>query len=275
MIDIPAEYVAAVRRALEEDDAVNDITTLSVVPEETRGRARLIANERCVIAGLEAVHAAFTLLDPNLTVTLLVADGDPVDKGEVVATIEGRLRPILSAERVALNFIQRLSGIATLTRLYVESAGDAQILDTRKTTPGLRLIEKDAVYHGGGAQHRLSLSDGILIKDNHIAAAGSITAAVKAAQALNRLVEVECDTLDQVREALAAGADEILLDNMDIPTLKAAVAVVGGQIPTEASGGITLVDIPEVAATGVDSISVGALTHSAPSIDFSLEIEAV
>ena len=259
-----------VRRALDEDRAHDDVTTLSTVPAHATGTARLIANERCVLAGIEAFTVAFRLLGP-----IEVArepDGSWLEPGAVGATVEGSLRAILSAERVALNFVQRLSGIATLTRDYVERAGGVPVLDTRKTTPNLRALEKAAVRAGGGQNHRENLADAVLIKDNHIAAAGGIEAAIAAARTAGLSIEVECDTLEQVGLAAAADVEAILLDNMDADTLREAVRIVAGRARTEASGGVTLDTVGEIAKTGVDVISVGALTHSAPAIDFSLDV---
>jgi nicotinate-nucleotide pyrophosphorylase (carboxylating) len=265
-----------VRAALEEDRAGDDVTTLATVPESARGIAKLIARVPCVVAGLDAFAESFAALDDSVRVEVLVGDGAQAQPGDVVATVSGSMRAILSAERVALNFVQRLSGVATLTRAYVQAAGGrAVIKDTRKTTPGLRALERAAVRAGGGTNHRNDLGAQVLIKDNHIAVAGGVEVAVKSAKASGGWVEVECDTLDQVREAVEAGADEILLDNMDAATLTQAVALVAGRARTEASGGITLANVAEVAQTGVDSISVGALTHSAPAIDLSLEVEAI
>lgn len=271
-----AELSRLVRVALEEDCAGEDVTTLATVPESARGIANLIARTPCVVAGLDAFAESFTALDATVKVEVLVAEGAQAQPGDVVATVEGSMRAILSAERVALNFAQRLSGVATLTRAFVQAVeGRATVKDTRKTTPGLRALERAAVRAGGGTNHRNDLGAQILIKDNHIAAAGGVELAVKSAKASGGWVEVECDTLDQVSEAVEAGADEILLDNMDAPTLRNAVTLVGGRARTEASGGITLANIADIARTGVDSISIGALTHSAPSIDLSLEVEAL
>jgi nicotinate-nucleotide pyrophosphorylase (carboxylating) len=265
-----------VRRALEEDDAWNDVTTHAAVPAGSKGRARLVAREACVVAGMDAFAATFTEFDPSVAVVILTPDGEQARAGAKIATVEGRLRSIITAERTALNFAQRLSGIATLTRAFVDASGGAEIRDTRKTTPGLRALEKAAVRAGGGTSHRGSLGEAILIKDNHIVAAGGVGAAVESARANAVHVEVECDTLEQVQEALEAGADEILLDNMDLETLRKAAALVREHgRRTEASGGVTLDTVAAIAETGVDSISVGALTHSAPAIDLSLEVEAV
>jgi nicotinate-nucleotide pyrophosphorylase (carboxylating) len=252
-----------------------DITTRAVVPPGARGRARLLAREEAVLAGSEAVERTFALLDPEVVVTWAAKDGDRVAPGDVVATVEGPLRAILAGERTALNFLGRLSGVATLTRRFVEAAGGVEVRPTRKTTPGLRALERAAVRAGGGGAHRMGLFDAYLVKDNHVAAAGGIRAAVERVRAADpgRRVEVECETLAQVREALEAGADEVLLDNMDLATLREAVRLARGRARTEASGRITLATVGAVAATGVDAVSVGALTHSAPAVDFSLEVE--
>lgn len=262
-----------VRAALEEDRADHDVTTLATVPEGVLGRGRLLARSACIVAGLDAFEAVFATVDPSIKLDRVLDDGAQASPGDVVATVDGPLRSILTAERTALNLVQRLSGTATLTKAFVLAAGSAVVIrDTRKTTPGLRALEKAAVRAGGGTNHRNDLDEAILIKDNHIVAAGGIEPAVRAAKATGRWVEVECDTLEHVRAALAAAADEILLDNMDIPTLRTAVELIGGRARTEASGGISLANVREVAATGVDSISVGALTHSAPAVDLSLEV---
>ena len=260
-------------RALEEDRAFDDITTQVTVPADATGRANLIARNDCVFAGFDAFAAAFFLLDDRIVVTSRITDGRGASAGERLATVEGALRPILSAERTALNFAQHLSGIATMARAFRNAAPGVEIRDTRKTTPGLRWLEKRAVAAGGGTNHRADLAAAILIKDNHIVASGSIERAVKEAKATGLHVEVECETLDQVRAAVTAGADEILLDNMDVATLRSAVQEVAGRAKTEASGGVTLDTVAAIAATGVDSISVGALTHSAPAADLSLEVE--
>lgn len=264
-----------VDRALAEDDADRDLTTLATVPADARGTARLVARATGVIAGLDAFRAVFERLGA-VTIELLVADGDRVEAGAIVARLHGPMRALLTGERTALNLVQHLSGVATQTRAFVDAAPDAVIRDTRKTTPGLRLLEKAAVAAGGGTNHRLSLADQILIKDNHLAVAGGVRAAVEAARREVRgaWVEVECDTLEQLDDALEAGADEVLLDNMRIEELAEAVRRTGDRARTEASGGITLDAIAAVAATGVHAISVGALTHSAPALDLSLEVEA-
>jgi nicotinate-nucleotide pyrophosphorylase (carboxylating) len=265
-----------VRRALEEDDAWNDVTTLAAVPEGLKGRARLVTRQDCIVAGTEVFTATFIEFDPGLTVAISLADGARATAGATVATVEGEMRSILTAERTALNFIQRLSGVATLTRAFVDRAAGAEIRDTRKTTPGLRALEKAAVRAGGGTGHRGTLSAAVLIKDNHIVAAGGIEQAVATAKMRAAAVEVECDTLEQVGRAIDAGADELLLDNMSVEMMAQAVEMArAAGLGTEASGGVTLETVADIARTGVDSISVGALTHSAPAIDLSLEVEAV
>lgn len=265
-----------VRRALAEDlgDA-GDITTDALVPAGAHARGALVAREDCVVAGLPVLAAVFAALDPGVKVASVVDEGGGARAGDVVAEVEGPTRAILAGERTALNFLQRLSGIATLTRRFVDRAPGAELRDTRKTTPGLRDLEKYAVRIGGGTNHRMGLYDRVLIKDNHVAAAGGVRAAVERIRASRPSlpVEVECETLEQVREAVEAGADEILLDNMDPRTLREAVRIAAGRARTEASGGVTLETVSEIAASGVDAISAGALTHSAPAIDFSLELE--
>jgi nicotinate-nucleotide pyrophosphorylase (carboxylating) len=272
---------ALIARALEEDIGFGDITTLCTVPAERTLAAAIIARQPGVIAGLEVAAAVFRAVDATLHLELLAADGAAVTPDARVARIEGNARSILTAERTALNFLGRLSGIATLTaRCVAAVAGTgAAIIDTRKTTPGMRALEKYAVRVGGGRNHRFALDDGILIKDNHIAAAGGIGPAIAGArQGAPHLlkIEVECETLDQVGEALAAGADVILLDNMSLGQQREAVALIrqhDAHILIEASGGIGTDPqrLAAVAATGVDFISLGALTHSAPNFDFSLE----
>lgn len=267
-----------VRAALMEDlGAYGDITTRTVIPSGTRYTARLQAREAGTVSGLQVAALAFRLVDPALTVTAHKADGDAIAPGDLLMEIEGAAASILSAERVALNFAGRLSGIATQTRAFVaETAGTrARITCTRKTTPGLRIVEKLAVLHGRGFNHRLSLSDAILIKDNHVAAAGGIRPALRAvkAQASHMVrTEIEVDRLDQLAEVLdEGGADAALLDNMDTPTLREAVAMNAGRLVLEASGNMRLDRIAEVAATGVDYISAGALTHSARTLDLGLD----
>jgi nicotinate-nucleotide pyrophosphorylase (carboxylating) len=260
-----------VRAWLAEDFGDGDLTSESVVPEGTAAEGAILLKERGVVCGLEVVHAVFGELDPNVRFEASAADGAETE-GEV-ARLEGDGRALLGGERLALNVLGRLSGIATATRRYVDAVAGtgATILDTRKTTPGLRALEKYAVRCGGGTNHRLGLDDGILIKDNHLRLAGSIGVAVERAKATGVEVEVECDTLEQVREALDAGADMILLDNMRPAQLAEAVALAGG-CALEASGGITLDNVRAVAESGVDFVSIGALTHSARALDVSMEV---
>ncbi len=267
-----------VRAALTEDlSPMGDVTTRAVVPTGTCYAARLNAREAGVVSGMQIAALAFRLVDPALTVETCVTDGSPIAPGDTLMRIEGEAASILMGERVALNFAGRLSGIATLTSAFVaETRGTkTRITCTRKTTPGLRVVEKMAVAHGGGSNHRFGLSDAILIKDNHVAAAGGIRAVLEAAKAARShmmRVELEVDRLDQLEEALeVGGADVILLDNMDTPTLRRAVALAGGRVVLEASGNMQLSRIAEVAATGVDYISSGALTHSARTLDLGLD----
>lgn len=267
-----------VRAALTEDlSPMGDVTTRAVVPAGVRYAARLNAREAGVVSGMQIAALAFRLVDPALRVETLVTDGSPIAPGDTLMRIEGEAALILMGERVALNFAGRLSGIATLTSAFVaETRGTkTRITCTRKTTPGLRVVEKMAVAHGGGSNHRFGLSDAILIKDNHVAAAGGIRAVLEAAKAARShmmRVELEVDRLDQLEEALeVGGADVILLDNMDTPTLRRAVALAAGRVVLEASGNMQLSRIAEVAATGVDYISSGALTHSARTLDLGLD----
>jgi len=277
-MDIPQiQFEPLVRAALAEDIGPGDITTSLCVPEGARATATVMAKSAGVIAGLDVAALAFWLLDSNIEWQAQVEDGFRTGPGRTpLAVVSGNARAILTAERVALNFLQRLSGIATLTARYValvEGTG-ARIVDTRKTTPGLRALEKYAVRVGGGFNHRLGLYDAVMIKDNHIQAAGGIGAAVAQARAHiphTMKIEVETDTLAQVDEALDAGADIILLDNMDTATLRQSVAKIGGRAITEASGGLTEERVAEVASTGVDILSIGALTHSSPALDISLD----
>lgn len=268
----------AVRRALDEDlGRAGDITTQATIPPSCLAQLVIVAREDGIICGLPLAEAAFHLISQGVRFTARIGDGMAVRAGDVVADVEGSARAILSAERVALNFLGRLSGIASLTRRYVDQVAgtEARIVCTRKTTPGLRAFEKYAVRCGGGSNHRYGLDDAILIKDNHIAVAGSIKQALQAAKhAAGHLVkiEIEVDTLPQLHDVLAEGADAVLLDNMDIKTLKQAVALVEGSMLTEASGGVTLETVAAIAATGVDMISVGALTHSAKVLDLGLDI---
>jgi nicotinate-nucleotide pyrophosphorylase (carboxylating) len=265
----------AVRAALAEDVGTGDVTTEATVSRDAVATAELLLKEPGVVCGLWLAEEVFRALDPGLRFEALVAEGAQLDAPAPVARVTGAARAILTGERVALNFVGRLSGIATLTRRYVDAVAGtgAAILDTRKTTPGLRALEKHAVACAGGRNHRFGLDDGVLVKDNHLRAAGSIAAAVTGARETTDLpIEVECETLEQVGEALAAGVEAILLDNMSLDDLRAAVALVAGRARLEASGGITLETVRSVAETGVDEISVGALTHSARSLDVSLEV---
>jgi nicotinate-nucleotide pyrophosphorylase (carboxylating) len=273
------ELKALVADALKEDDTKHDITTAATVLSDRRARCRLVARQTGVIAGMALAHEAFEQLDKAVTIRVEHEDGARVDAKTPVMFLSGHARGLLSAERVALNFVQRLSGIATLTARYVDAiAGTgAHILDTRKTTPGWRRLEKYAVRCGGGLNHRMYLSSSILIKDNHLAAVdGDIALAVKRARAVGPAgikVEVECDRLDQVKGAIDAGADVIMLDNMGLKDLREAVVLVDGRAVTEASGGVTLDTVRSIAETGVNWISVGALTHSAPALDLALDFD--
>ena len=261
--------------ALAEDIGAGDVTTDATVPADAVGVADLLVKEAGVVCGVRVAETTFRALDPDIRFEALARDGDVVEPPGVVARISGSERAILTGERVALNFLGRLSGIATLTRRYVDAieGTGASVLDTRKTTPGLRELEKYAVACGGGRNHRFGLDDAVLVKDNHLRAAGSVPAAVELVRAASALpIEVECDTLDQVAEALDVGVDAILLDNMSLEQLRQAVALTEGRARLEASGGVTLDTIRAIAETGVDEISVGALTHSARSLDVSLEL---
>jgi nicotinate-nucleotide pyrophosphorylase (carboxylating) len=274
-IDPPISAVrAVVALALAEDLGVLGDLTAGLVADDARAGADLVAREQGVVAGRLCVVEAFAAVDPAVTIEWNAPDGLEVHPGEVIAVVEGRLASILTAERTALNLLGRLSGIATLTRRYVHAAqGLARIRDTRKTTPGLRALEKAAVRAGGGANHRGSLSEGLLVKDNHLAGMTITDAVVRAGRRWpGQPVEVECDTMGQVDEAVTAGADMILLDNMTPDQVAACVALVGGRCPIEVSGGVTLETVPAYAATGVDFISVGALTHSAPVLDVGLDL---
>lgn len=263
--------------ALEEDLGPGDITTAALVDLSVKGEARLIAKEEIILAGIEVFSRVFSRLDPEIVVETKYRDGEAVSNGEDIGIVKGSMRGILSGERTALNFLQRLSGIATLTRKYVErtDSSKVRVIDTRKTTPGLRILEKYAVRRGSGFNHRFGLFDGILIKDNHIAVAGSIAKAlarIKGRVPHTLRIEVEVEDIKGVEEAIGAGADAILLDNMSLKEMREAVSIAGGRVLVEASGGITLESIEEVSKTGIDLISVGAITHSARSVDISLEV---
>jgi nicotinate-nucleotide pyrophosphorylase (carboxylating) len=275
----PEAIVSLVRTALDEDVGAGDWTTLWTVPTEARAEGRIFAREAGVIAGTDVVREVFRQVDPEVAVRVVRPDGEPVAAGDDVVHLSGPARALLTGERVALNFLQRLSGVATLTRRYVQAVEGTgvRILDTRKTTPGMRWLEKEAVRSGGGTNHRFGLHDMVLIKENHIAAAGGIAAAVGGVRSRNATgleIEVEVTSEGELEEALSSGVPRILLDNMDPGRLRACVARVharGGERPLlEASGGITLETVRSFAETGVDFISVGALTHSVPALDLSL-----
>lgn len=269
-----------IQLALKEDIGPGDITTDNLVAPETRGTGVIVAKQDLVIAGLRVAGRVFATLEPAIDFESLFTDGDRVAAGSAVVRIEGTLGALLKGERTALNFLQRLSGIATQARDFVcEVAGTpVKLVDTRKTTPGWRVLEKYAVRTGGAHNHRMGLYDGVLIKDNHIAVSGGIANAVKKArQAISHLVkvEVEASTMDEVKEALAAGADIIMLDNMDLDQIRRAVGIIDKQALVEVSGGVTRQRLKDLARTGVDLISIGALTHSAVAVDLSMKIELV
>lgn len=275
----PLLVESAVRAALEEDlGRAGDVTTQATIPATASATAIIAAREDGVVAGLPLAQEAFRLLNAGVLFEPRVDDGAHVARTDVIARVSGPARAILSAERVALNYLGRLSGVATLTSRFAARIAhtNAKVCDTRKTTPGLRAFEKYAVRCGGGANHRFGLDDAVLIKDNHIAVAGGVVAALRAAKAhVGHLVkiEIEVDTLEQLREALHEGADAVLLDNMSLQELREAVSLIGGRLTSEASGGVTFETIAQIAETGVDLISVGALTHSAPALDLGLDIE--
>ena len=278
----PRYLEEVVTRALDEDSAWADATSQAVVPPQIEGRASIIAKVDGMVAGIDVARSVFRRIDASLDFQALTRDGQRVKAGDRMAVVEGRFTSILGAERTALNFLQRLSGIATETRRYVDEIEKlkARIVDTRKTTPGLRLLDKYAVEVGGGHHHRLHLSDGILIKDNHLAVlrsqgmtlADALTAARANAPHTLR-IEVEVETLEEARQAVEAGADIIMLDNMDLEEMRRAVTLIAGRALIEASGGITLNNVRQVAETGVDLISVGAITHSVRALDISLEFD--
>lgn len=273
--ELPAEVSHYISRALEEDVGSGDVTTDTIVPAKASLRGRIVAKENGVVAGLEIARQVMLSLDHNVEFVAKVEDGTNVERRTVLADLEGPARALLTGERTALNFLGRMSGIATLTRKFVDavSGTNAVILDTRKTAPGLRMTDKLAVRLGGGQNHRTGLFDMVLIKDNHIDFAGSITAAVERVRASGTRLEIEVETrtLDNVREALSLGVGRILLDNMSTDTMREAVAICAGRAKLEASGNVTLDNVLEVAGTGVDYISVGALTHSPKVFDVSLE----
>ena len=275
---------AVIDRALEEDLGDGDVTTSALVPSHMTGEARLVAHDSGVLAGLPVAMAVFRRVDTTLDTAELMSDGSAIDDGECAGTVTGRLASILMAERTALNFLQRMSGIATLTSKYVNAADgtNAQILDTRKTAPGLRALDKYAVAAGGGRNHRLNLGDGVLIKDNHIAAlrAGGVGMAkiIQIAREKSRRgmkIEIEVESVEEARAAIDGGADIVMLDNMSLDEITEAARIAKGRCLTEVSGGVTLDRVAEIAATGVDLISVGALTHSVKALDIGLDIEPV
>ena len=265
-----------IRMALQEDITSEDVSTNAVMPTATKGTVELIAKEDGVIAGLDIYARVFTILDEKTEIDFHCKDGDEVKKGELMATVTGDIRVLLSGERVALNYLQRMSGIATYTRQVPKllEGSKVTLLDTRKTTPNCRVFEKYAVRVGGGCNHRYNLSDGVLLKDNHIGAAGSVTKAIQMAKAYApfvRKIEIEVETLEQVKEAVEAGADIIMLDNMTPEVMKQAVELIDGRAQTECSGNITKENIQKIREIGVDFVSSGALTHSAPILDISMK----
>lgn len=268
-----------VRQALDEDGAFNDVTTIATVRSDRRARGALVARQAGTVAGLPLALETFRVLDPKISMRVDAEDGRHVRRGDMVIYISGHARAMLSAERVALNFLQRLSGIATLTARYVAAVKGtrAKILDTRKTTPGWRSLEKYAVRAGGGVNHRMDLSHSVLIKDNHLAAVdGNVALAIRRAREIapaGAKVEIECISLDQVQAAVGAAADIILLDNMPVDLLRECVKLVQGRAQLEASGGVNLDNVRQIAETGVDMISVGGLTHSAPAMNLALDFE--
>jgi nicotinate-nucleotide pyrophosphorylase (carboxylating) len=265
--------------ALAEDIGRGDLTTDTLIDADAMGSARLVAREAGVVAGIDFAAAAFRSLDPDIEFTVVAGDGQAVAAGATIARIAGKTRALLSGERVALNFMTHMSGIATLTARYVAAVGARQtrIVDTRKTLPGLRVVEKYAVRQGGGANHRFGLDDAVMIKDNHVVAAGGIASAVgRVRTATGHMVTICCevDRIDQIEDALSAGVDVLLLDNMTPAQLTAAVKLIAGRATTEASGNVSLETVDAIAATGVDVISIGRLTHSAPSLDIALDFDA-
>jgi nicotinate-nucleotide pyrophosphorylase (carboxylating) len=277
-MELSPAVMALIELALEEDLGRGDVTSEAIFDAKARARGRIIAKEPLVVAGVDVARAVFLRVDAATRCDLAVADGQAMQKGEVVCEVSGTARAVLAAERTALNFLQRLSGIATATRRYVDAivGTKTRVCDTRKTAPGWRALDKAAVRAGGGANHRPDLAGGVLIKDNHIAACGSVRAAVERARAYaphGLRVEVEVTRLEQIEEALAAGAEVILLDNMSPAQVKEGVAKIAGRAVVELSGGITLDTIRAYAEAGADRISVGAITHSARAVDLSLEVE--
>ncbi|MGE0705094.1 MAG: carboxylating nicotinate-nucleotide diphosphorylase [Vicinamibacterales bacterium] len=273
-----SDYRELVRRALDEDVGSGDVTTTSTVPADARARGVFLAKSDLVVAGLDVAIETFRQIDGHAVLAVVRRDGSRCPAGETIAVVEGHARALLTGERTALNFLQRLSGIATLTRRYVEAAaGRIVILDTRKTTPTLRALEKYAVRAGGGTNHRVGLFDAVLIKDNHVRLAGGVAAAVDRMKHAHPAfpVEIEAQCLAEVQQAVEAGADTVLLDNLSLDEIRSALQAIDGRARTEISGGVTLDQIPEIAATGADFVSIGALTHSAPAADISFEIESL
>ena len=267
-----------IKRALREDITSEDVSTAAVMPEAHRGTVELIAKQDGVIAGLQVFERTFKILDPAARFDASVSDGQRISSGQLLGIVHADVRALLSGERVALNYLQRMSGIATKTRQAVDALAEAGsktvIVDTRKTTPGMRIFEKEAVRLGGGGNHRFNLSDGVMLKDNHLDAAGGIANAVKAARSrapFVRKIEVECETLEQVSEAVEAGADIIMLDNMSTQQMKGALSLIDGRAETECSGNVDIDALQGIAALGVDYVSSGALTHSAGILDLSMK----
>jgi nicotinate-nucleotide pyrophosphorylase (carboxylating) len=272
----PDTYREIVRGALAEDVGAGDVTTAATVPADQRGRGHFLAKAEGIVAGLDVAFEAFRQIEPTVQVERRFSDGARIVAGDVIGVVDGLARTLLTAERTALNLLQRLSGIATLTRRFVDaSGGRITVLDTRKTTPLLRGLEKYAVGAGGGTNHRMGLYDAFLVKDNHVRLAGGVEAAIERARAYRSdlAIEVEAQSLAEVEQALNGGADIILLDNMTVVDMRAAVSRVAGRAKLEISGGVTLDRLPELATTGADYVSAGALTHSAPALDISFEIE--
>jgi len=275
-MEIPSSVINLIHRALEEDIGPGDITTSLVIPEEHESKAAYLSKGNFVLAGLPFAKEVFRILNPSVGFRIFFNDGDKVNTADVIAEVYGNTRVILNGERVSLNILQRLSGIATLTKMFTEKIKglNVKIVDTRKTTPCQRFMEKYAVRTGGGYNHRFGLFDGILIKDNHIKAVGNIREAVQRAKSSHQLtkIEVEVRNLDELNEAIEAGADVVMLDNMTIPDMREAVRISKSRVLLEASGSVNLENVRDIAETGVDLISIGALTHSAPSVDISLKI---
>jgi nicotinate-nucleotide pyrophosphorylase (carboxylating) len=276
-VEIPSQVSAFIQRALEEDIGHGDVTTTCLIQEKARSRAAYISKSDFILAGIHFCSEVYKLIDPSLNFKILAKEGNRVQKNDIIASVAGSTRSILLGERVSLNILQRLSGIATLTRTYVKKirGTKAKIFDTRKTTPCMRFMEKYAVRTGGGSNHRFGLFDGILIKDNHIKSVGSLKKAIDSLRGRNHLlkIEVEVNSIKTFLEALKAGADIIMLDNMPVKKIEKAVKMSKGRVLLEASGGITLDNVSNIAKTGVDFISVGALTHSAAAADISLKFQ--